>query len=138
MDDTTPYPASLEIDYPDRPLNRVTTFFRVFTAIPIAVVLGSLSNAEWTSTVGSHSATYGFGAAGLLFVPVLLMLLFRRKYPGWWFDWNLELSRFSARVGAYIALLDDTYPSTDEEQSVHLQIERPDGERLSRWLPLVK
>jgi hypothetical protein len=71
-------------------------------------------------------------------VPVLLMLLFRRKYPGWWFDWNLELSRFSARVGAYIALLDDTYPSTDEEQSVHLQIERPDGERLSRWLPLVK
>jgi hypothetical protein len=138
MDDTRPYPASLEIDYPDRPLNRVTTFFRVFTAIPIAVVLGSLSNSEWSSTVGSHSATYGFGAAGLLFVPVLLMLLFRRKYPGWWFDWNLELSRFSARVGAYIALLDDTYPSTDEEQSVHLQIERPDGERLSRWLPLVK
>jgi hypothetical protein len=29
MDDTTPYPASLEIDYPDRPLNRLTTFFRV-------------------------------------------------------------------------------------------------------------
>jgi hypothetical protein len=138
MDDTRPYPASLEIDYPDRPLNRVTTFFRVFTAIPIAVVLGSLSNSEWSSTVGNHSATYGFGAAGLLFVPVLLMLLFRRKYPRWWFDWNLELSRFSARVGAYIALLDDTYPSTDEEQSVHLQIERPDGERLSRWLPLVK
>ncbi len=138
MDDTTPYPASLEIDYPDRPLNRMTTFFRVFTAIPIAVVLGLLSNSEWSSTVGGHSATYGFGAAGLLFVPVLLMLLFRRKYPGWWFDWNLELSRFSARVGAYIALLDDTYPSTDEEQSVHLQIERPDGERLSRWLPLVK
>ena len=138
MDDTAPYPASLEIDYPDRSLNRVTTFFRVFTVIPIAVVLGSLSNSQSSSTVGHHSATYGFGAAGLLFVPVLLMLLFRRKYPGWWFDWNLELTRFSTRVGAYVALLDDTYPSTDEEQSVHLQIERPDGERLSRWLPLVK
>jgi len=138
MDETAPYPASLEIDYPDRPLNRVTTFFRVFTVIPIAIVLGSLSNSEWSSTMGGHSTTYASGAAGLLFVPVLLMLLFRRKYPGWWFDWNLELTRFSTRVGAYVALLDDTYPSTDEEQSVHLQIERPDGERLSRWLPLVK
>ena len=115
----------------------MTTFFRVFTAIPIAVVLGRFPTPNGLRP-WEHSATYGFGAAGLLFLPVLLMLLFRRKYPGWWFDWNLELSRFSARVGAYIALLDDTYPSTDEEQSVHLQIERPHGERLSRWPPLVK
>jgi hypothetical protein len=70
--------------------------------------------------------------------PVVLMLLFRRKYPGWWFNWNLELTRFGTRVGAYLALLDDTYPSTDEEQSVHLAIETPDGATLSRWLPLVK
>jgi hypothetical protein len=74
----------------------------------------------------------------VLFLPVLLMLLFRRKYPGWWFDWNLEFTRFSARVYAYLALLDDRYPSTDEEQSVHLDIERPDAARLSRGLPLVK
>ena len=136
--DSTPYPASLEIDYPDRSLNRVTTFFRVFTVIPIAIVLGSLSHSEYVVDSGGHTNTYAAGAAGMLFVPVLLMLLFRRKYPGWWFDWNLELTRFSTRVGAYIALLDDVYPSTDEEQSVHLQIERPDGEQLSRWLPLVK
>ncbi len=133
-----PYPASLEIDYPDRALNRMTTFFRVFTVIPIAIVLGSLSQSEYAVNSGGHTNTYAAGAAGMLFFPVLLMLLFRRKYPGWWFDWNLELTRFSTRVGAYIALLDDTYPSTDEEQSVHLQIERPDGEQLSRWLPLVK
>ena len=136
--ETAPYPASLEIDYPDRPLNRLTTFFRVFTVIPIAIVLGSLSQSEYAVNSGSHNTTYAAGAAGLLFFPVLLMLLFRRKYPGWWFDWNLELTRFTTRVGAYIALLDDVYPSTDEEQSVHLQIERPDGEQLSRWLPLVK
>ena len=136
--ETAQYPASLEIDYPDRSLNRLTTFFRIFTVIPIAIVLGSLSGSDYTATYGRHTTTYAFGAAGLLFIPVLLMLLFRRKYPGWWFDWNLELTRFSTRVGAYVALLDDTYPSTDEEQSVHLQIERPDGEQLSRWLPLVK
>ncbi len=136
--ETAPYPASLEIDYPDRPLNRLTTFFRVFTVIPIAIVLGSLSHSEYAVNSGGNTNTYAAGAAGILFVPVLLMLLFRRKYPGWWFDWNLELTRFSTRVGAYITLLDDTYPSTDEEQAVHLQIERPDGEQLSRWLPLVK
>ncbi len=136
--EAAPYPASLEIDYPDRALNRTTTFFRVFTVIPIAIVLGSLSHSEYVVSSGGHTTTYAAGAVGMLFVPVLLMLLFRRKYPGWWFDWNLELTRFSTRVGAYLALLDDTYPSTDEEQSVHLQIERPDGEQLSRWLPLVK
>ena len=136
--ETAPYPASLEIDYPDRPLNRLTTFFRVFTVIPIAIVLGSLSQSDYAVNSGGHNTTYAAGAAGVLFFPVLLMLLFRRKYPGWWFDWNLELTRFTTRVGAYISLLDDVYPSTDEEQSVHLQIERPDGEQLSRWLPLVK
>ncbi len=136
--ETVPYPASLEIDYPDRSLNRLTTFFRVFTVIPIAIVLGSLSHSEYVVNSGGHTTTYASGAAAMLFVPVLLMLLFRRKYPGWWFDWNLELTRFSTRVGAYVALMDDVYPSTDEEQSVHLQIERPDGEQLNRWLPLVK
>ena len=110
----------------------------MFTVIPIAIVLGSLSHSEYVVSSGGHNTTYAAGAAGMLFFPVLLMLLFRRKYPGWWFDWNLELTRFTTRVGAYISLLDDVYPSTDEEQSVHLQIERPDGEQLSRWLPLVK
>ena len=91
--ETAQYPASLEIDYPDRSLNRLTTFFRIFTVIPIAIVLGSLSGSDYTATYGRHTTTYAFGAAGLLFIPVLLMLLFRRKYPGWWFDWNLELTR---------------------------------------------
>jgi hypothetical protein len=67
------------------------------------------------------------------------MILFRQKYPRWWFDWNLELSRFSARVGVYLALMDDRYPSTDEGQSVHLDFPFPDVPRdLNRWLPLVK
>ena len=109
------------MDYPDRELNRLTTFFRIFTVIPIAIVLG---------TIGGYSASYGDGGAnggttvavggtGLLFLPPLLMILFRQKYPRWWFDWNLELLRFTNRVGVYVALMDDRYPSTDEHQSVH-------------------
>ena len=77
--------------------------------------------------------------SGFLFGPTLLMLLFRRKYPRWWFDWNLELMRFSTRVGAYFVLMRDEYPSTDEEQAVHLELDYPDAEQdLNRWLPLVK
>ena len=67
------------------------------------------------------------------------MILFRQRYPRWWFDFALELTRFGARIGAYVALLTDQYPSTVEEQSVHLEIDYPDVERdLNRWLPLVK
>jgi hypothetical protein len=130
-----PFPATLEIDYPDRALDRVTTFFRPFTVIPIAVILGLLTKA----VVHAGSASHVVGSGGILFLATVLMLLFRQKYPRWWFDWNLALTRFGARVAAYLALLRDEYPSTDEEQAVHLQIAYPDAKReLNRWLPLVK
>jgi hypothetical protein len=135
------YAARLEIDYPDRELNRVSTFFRIFTAIPIVILLSLVEGVSWTSIHGpsasstQHTATVG---GGILIAPVVLMLLFRRKYPGWWFEWNRELVRFSTRVAAYLALLDDRYPSTDEAQAVQLDLERPDGERLSRGMPLIK
>ena len=122
---TTDYAARLSIEYPDRPLDRLSTFLRIIYVIPIAIVAALLS---------SHT-----GWAGVLFAPVLLMILFRRKYPRWWFDFNLQLSRFSTRVGAYMAFMSDTYPSTDEEQYVHLELDYPDaGRDLNRWLPLVK
>ena len=79
------------------------------------------------------------GAGGLLFFAPLVMILFRQKYPRWWFDWNLELQRFGNRVGAYLALMDDRYPSTDDHQWVHLDYPYPDVARdLNRWLPIVK
>lgn len=133
-----PYPVSLSVDYPDRDLNRLTTFFRIVTVIPIGIILGLLSYgfAEWPDTTRSG---YHVAASGLLFLPTILMLLFRRKYPRWWFDWNLELLRFSYRVTAYLLLLRDKYPSTDDEQSVHLAISYPDAHaELNRWLPLIK
>ena len=136
MDDAPyEYPARLEIDYPDRELNRLTTFFRPFMVIPIAIILVLISGAvtDWGKDC------YSLPSGGILFLPTALMLLFRRKYPGWWFDWNLAFMRFNTRVSAYLLLLTDEYPSTDEEQSVHLEIPYPDARyELNRWLPLVK
>src|SRR5215212_6683285 len=134
------YPVNLSIEYPDRGLNRLTTAFRVFTLIPILIVLGSIGG--YTGQYGADggdSATIVIGGTGLLFLPALLMILFRQKYPRWWFDWNLELLRFTNRVGAYIGLMSDRYPSTDEDQYVALDMPYPDARQgLNRWLPLVK
>ena len=133
------YPVRFSVDYPDRALNRVTTGFRIFVAIPILVVLGAVSGETWQWSYGRGSTAVAAGAGGLLFFAPLLMILFRRKYPRWWFDWNLELQRFSNRVGAYLALMDDRYPSSTDGQSVHLEYDYPDAARdLNRWLPLVK
>ncbi len=132
------YPVQLSIDYPDRNLNRLTTFFRIITAIPIAIIIGLLTSANYGGTA-EGSESYQYAAAGLVFLPLVLMILFRQKYPRWWFDWNVALTKFSARVGAYISLLTDVYPSTDEDQTVHIEISYPDAKNeLNRWLPLVK
>jgi Domain of unknown function (DUF4389) len=135
----TTYPVQFSVDYPDRPLNRLTTFFRVFVAIPIAIVLGAVEGGSWQWTSDGRTAVVAAGAGGLLFFGPLLMIVFRQKYPRWWFDWNLELQRFGNRVGAYLALMDDRYPSTTDQQSVHLDYAYPDVEHeLNQWLPLVK
>jgi hypothetical protein len=133
------YPLSFAVDYPDRPLDRVSTAFRIFAVIPIAIVLGAIGGYSNTYGSGAETTTIAIGGTGLLFLPPLLMLLFRQKYPRWWFDWNLELLRFVNRVGIYVALMDDRYPSTDEQQSVRLDFPYPDARQdLNRWLPLVK
>jgi hypothetical protein len=134
----TNHPIRLSVDYPDRELNRMTTFFRLFVALPILVVLGSVSGEAWQWSYEQGTET-AMAAGGLLFLGPLLMILFRQKYPRWWFDFNMQLTRFSTRVSSYLALMSDRYPSTDEEQWVHLDLDYPDVKRdLNRWLPLVK
>ena len=132
------YPVQFSVDYPDRPLNRLSTALRIILVIPIAIVLAALTGYVVYSV---PSQAYGITyipslAGGVLFFAPLLMILFRRKYPRWWFDWNLELQRFTNRVTVYLSLMDDRYPSTDDHQSVHLDYTYPD--HLSRWLPLIK
>jgi hypothetical protein len=134
------YPVQFSVAYPDRDLNRATTFFRIFVAIPIVIVLGAIDGgSSYSSHAGHYSWSFAAGAGGVLVFGPLLMILFRQKYPRWWFDWNLQLARFSSRVAVFLALMDDTYPSTDEEQSVRLDFPYPDArEGLTRWMPLVK
>jgi hypothetical protein len=133
------HPVRFAVEYPDRPLDRLTTAFRIFTVIPIAIVLGTISGYSGRWGGGAETTTVAVGGSGLLFLPPLLLILFREKYPRWWFDWNRELLRFMNRVGVYVALMDDRYPSTDEQQAVRLDFDYPDARvGLNRWLPLVK
>jgi hypothetical protein len=148
MPDYTQYPARLEIDYPEK-LDRLTTFFRLIWIIPIGIILALVSQSGQTVTntvflnqagqvVRTTRGTVG-GLASGLGVAVALMIIVRQRYPRWWFDFLRELTRFGARVGAYLVLLTDVYPSTVDEQSVHLEIDYPDVKAdLNRWMPLVK
>ena len=141
MTQTDHYPARLDVDYPEG-LDRFTTFFRIIWAIPIVIILVLLSATGDQTVVtetGERLERAGWSISTGLAVATMLMIVFRMRYPRWWFDFARELTRFSARVGAYLALLTDRYPSTVEEQAVHLEIDYPDVERdLNRWLPLVK
>ena len=128
------YPVQFDVDFPERKLDRFTTALRLIVAIPIVIVL-SLMSGQTLNDDNRNTLVIG-GAA--VFLPLVLMLVFRQKYPRWWFDWNLNILRFSNRVAAYLALLDDRYPSTDEDQSVHLDFPYPDAHQMNRWLPLVK
>ena len=128
------YPANLTIDYPEK-ANRLTVFFRLFTAIPIMLILGLLSYHGYNNDQFPNESYW----VGILVAPTLLMIVFRRKYPKWWFDWNIALTKFSLRVSSYLLLLRHEYPSTDEEQAVHVHIEYPDVEKdLNQWMPLIK
>ena len=133
------YPVRFNVDYPEGPRNRLTALVRIILAIPILIIVALVSGYSSSGNLTIDQATSPLVVGGVVWSATILMLLFRRKFPRWWFDWNLELQRFSARVGAYLGLLRDEYPSTDEEQSVHLDIPYPAAEKdLNRFLPLVK
>lgn len=135
------YAATLKVDYPKK-LDRISSFFRFLWAIPIVILITVLTTSGETTYVtetGKEITNGGSGIAGGLFAATMLMIVFREKYPKWWFDFSLELTRFSARVSAYLFLLTDKYPSTDEEQSVHLDVKYPNAKKdLNSFLPLVK
>ena len=144
--DSQTYPAQLQIDAQER-LGRASTIFRIILIIPIALLLNFLvSGGESTTVVVNRSGdvvsqatSWGTGIVGTLFFVTLLMILFRKRYPRWWFDFNLALHRFIARVLAYLFLLTDKYPSTEDEQNVHLDLKYPDAQtELMRDMSLVK
>jgi len=130
-----------DIDYPDHPLERLSTFFRLIWALPILVIVALLHSGgtvHYVNEAGKAVQSSGGGVTAGLFVATVLMLVVRQRYPRWWFDFAVELARFGARVAAYLLLLTDRYPSTVEAQVVHLEVDYPDAMQLNRWLPLVK
>jgi hypothetical protein len=135
----TDHPVTFSVDYPERRLNRVSSALRIFAAIPILIVLAAIGGYSTRYDASGSARTVAVGGTGMLFLPPLLLILFRQRYPRWWFDWNQQLLRFSNRIGVYMALMDDRYPATEEQQAVHLDFDYPDASRdLNRWLPLVK
>ena len=129
------YPVQFSVDYPEKPLDRLSTFFRLLAIIPIGIVLALVSGATWQG----DTDFWPLVAGGTLFLPPLLLILFRQKYPRWWFDFNVALLKFENRVAAYFLLLRDEYPSTDEEQAVHVEVAYPDAAtELNRFMPLIK
>src|ERR1700730_14522028 len=135
----THHPVQFSIDYPERQLNRLTSALRIFTAIPILIVLATIGGLSARYDASGSARTVGAGRTRLVLLRRLLLIVFRHRSTRWWFDWNQQLLRFSNRVGVYVALMDDRYPSTEEQQAVHLDFGYPDASRdLNRWLPLVK
>src|SRR5438105_5686605 len=133
------YPLSFSVDYPERTLDRLSTALRIFWIIPIAILAATIEGGSYGANTGGRGASYVGGGIGVLFIPVVLMLLFRKKYPRWWYDWNLQLTRFSNRITVHLALMDDRYPSTDQEQAVRLDFPYPTAEAdLTRALPLAR
>ena len=120
----TSYPVIFDVEYPDGPQNRLKAVFRIILAIPILILVSTI-------TGGAQSGSLLLGPA--------LMIIFRQKYPRWWFDFNVELARFNARIGVYLALLREEYPATDDHQAITLDFDYPDVESdLNRWMPIVK
>ena len=135
------YPVQFDVDYPEEPRNRLTALVRIILAIPIIIVSALVISgpAGNVSPIGENTFVIIAIAGGYICLPTALMILFRKKYPRWWFDFNLEAIRFSNRINVYIGLLRDEYPSTDEHQAVHLDIAYPDAQsQLNMLMPLVK
>ncbi len=137
---SAPYPVRLNIDYPDRQLNRMSSFFRIIVVIPIWIIFALINGGTfsgWNDNGANSFSTLSTAGWGI-FAALAFLILFRQKYPRWLFDWNVAIYRLSYRIYSYALLMRDEYPSTDEEQAVHLEIDYPDAKELNRWLPFIK
>jgi len=133
------YPVKFSVDFPEGKRNRLTSFFRIFVAIPILIIMAFLVGTSTNTGNTGMNVSASIGGVGIIVIPIILMILFKQKYPRWWFDWNYALTKFMLRISIFLYLLRDEYPSTDEEQAVHLELIYPDVKQdLNRWLPLVK
>jgi hypothetical protein len=112
--------------------DRNSVALRIFLVIPMAIFLSAF-------TAWSGSAEASTFLVGLLFMPVVLALVFRGIYPSYALEFNKSLLSLSTRVSAYILVLNDSYPSIEENADVKITFPEIDGgAKLNRYLPLVK
>lgn len=126
------YPVNLSIDYCEK-LSRVKTLFRIILIIPIVILFMTIGGGIAIGKTGAY-----LGAGGALILAPLLMILFRKRYPRWWFDWNHNLLRFQQNVSTYFFCLIDEYPSVDGSPKVRVDIDYPESDDLMRGMPLIK
>lgn len=105
------YPVTFEADYVER-RNRLSTFFRLILAIPLAIWLYLYAIVAYIAIVIAWFAIVIVGS-----------------YPKGLYDFVAGFTRFLARVTAYTALLCDPYPSfgggEDAAYPVRMRFEGP-------------
>ncbi|HWX45491.1 MAG TPA: DUF4389 domain-containing protein [Solirubrobacteraceae bacterium] len=105
------YPVTFEADYVER-RSRLTAFFRLILAIPVAIWL----------------YVYAIVAA-IAIVIAWFAIVFTARYPRGLYDFVAGYTRFLTRVTAYAALLCDPYPafggSDDPAYPVRLEFTGP-------------
>ncbi|CAB4671849.1 unannotated protein [freshwater metagenome] len=112
--------------------NKTTVFWRLIIVAPVFIFAASFTVDSWDRNGNGNSL-------GLLVLPVMLALLFRGVYPSYVLSFNKALFGLTARIGAYITLLNDEYPSIEESASVTITYpEVNGGKSLHRGLPLIK
>ena len=115
------YPVRFEVEYPER-LSRLSTAFRIFFFIPVAIFLVLL---------GGDEARGAGAAGGGVVLAIWAAVLVRQYVPHWMFDFQVALMRFEVRAGGYLALLTDQFPAFEGEYPINFDVRYPD--RLSRW-----
>ena len=108
----TDYPATLEVDYPERLSRGLVLVKSWLLAIPhyvvLALFLGGGTWAAWQAV--DDTVRYGGGLVGVLVFIAVLALLFTGRYPRGIFDLVLGMDRWALRVAAYAGLMTDRYP----------------------------
>lgn len=115
------YPVTYSVEYPEE-LSRWLIFVKWLLAIPHLLIL------------------YALGVAtGVVTFIAFFVILFTKRYPREFFDFVVNVNRWTENVYAYVFLLRDEYPPFSWQRgryAVTYEVAYP--EELSRWLIFVK
>ena len=111
--DVPDYPARLDVAYPQALSRGLVLVKWWLLALPHYLVVAVFAGGAWAGVNAANDAwtwTSGSGLIGLLVCIAGVVLLFTGRYPRAIFDFVMGMNRWVYRVGAYAALMTDTYP----------------------------